>query len=104
MPVIVNKSESTIKVVDSGVVDSVVKVVEEGAQGSPGVPGGGFNLLHNQEVASDHWVINHNLGAQPNITVVDSAGSVVEGDVSYPDVNTVVLDFIGAFSGQAYLS
>jgi hypothetical protein len=40
----------------------------------------------------------------PNITVVDTAGTVVEGSYNYPNSNTVVLTFIGAFSGRAYLS
>ena len=59
---------------------------------------------HIQEVAAAVWTIEHGLGFVPNITVVDSAGTVVEGSYDYPDSNTVVLTFIGAFSGRAYLS
>ena len=59
---------------------------------------------HIQEVASATWTIEHGLGFVPNITVVDSAGTVVEGSYDYPDSNTVVLTFNGAFSGRAYLS
>lgn len=59
---------------------------------------------HIQEVASTVWTIEHGLGFVPNITVVDSAGTVVEGSYDYPDSNTVVLTFVGAFSGRAYLS
>lgn len=59
---------------------------------------------HIQEVASATWTIEHGLGFVPNITVVDSAGTVVEGSYDYPDSNTVVLTFVGAFSGRAYLS
>jgi hypothetical protein len=40
----------------------------------------------------------------PNITVIDSAGRVVEGEIAYPDANTVVLTFSAAFSGEAYAS
>ena len=50
------------------------------------------------------WAIQHNLGYNPNATCIDSAGDVIEGDVSYPDENTIYLDFIGATSGKAYLS
>jgi hypothetical protein len=57
-----------------------------------------------QSVASAIWNINHGLTFIPNITVVDSAGSVVEGDYSYPDENTVIATFSGAFAGKAYLS
>jgi hypothetical protein len=48
--------------------------------------------------------VTHGLGFTPNITVVDTAGTVVEGSYNYPNSNTVVLTFIGAFSGKAYLS
>ena len=59
---------------------------------------------HIQEVAASVWTIEHGLGFVPNITVVDSAGTVVEGSYDYPDSTTVVLTFNGAFSGRAYLS
>jgi hypothetical protein len=63
-----------------------------------------LGYVHIQEVASATWNITHGLGFTPNITVVDTAGTVVEGSYNYPNSNTVVLTFIGAFSGKAYLS
>jgi hypothetical protein len=63
-----------------------------------------LGYVHIQEVASATWNITHGLGFTPNITVVDTAGTVVEGSYNYPNSNTVVLTFIGAFSGRAYLS
>jgi hypothetical protein len=63
-----------------------------------------LGYVHIQEVASVTWNITHGLGFTPNITVVDTAGTVVEGSYNYPNSNTVVLTFIGAFSGRAYLS
>jgi hypothetical protein len=60
--------------------------------------------VHNQATPSSTWTINHNLGGQPNATVIDSAGNVVEGEITYPSANTMVLSFSGAFSGTAYLS
>ena len=60
--------------------------------------------MHIQENASATWSITHGLGFVPNITVVDTAGTVVEGSYNYPNSSTVVLTFIGAFSGRAYLS
>ena len=53
---------------------------------------------------SDTWEIHHNLGYNPNATCIDSAGNVIEGDISYPDENTIVIRFIGATMGKAYLS
>jgi hypothetical protein len=63
-----------------------------------------LGYVHIQEVASATWTINHGLGFIPNITVVDTAGTVVEGSYNYPDLSTVVLTFVGGFSGRAYLS
>lgn len=59
---------------------------------------------HTQSIASATWVINHKLGWYPNITVQDSGGSVVEGEIAYTNSNTLTVTFTGAFSGDAYLS
>jgi hypothetical protein len=63
-----------------------------------------LGYVHIQSVPSAVWNITHGLGFTPNITVVDTAGTVVEGSYNYPNSSTVVLTFIGAFSGRAYLS
>ena len=63
-----------------------------------------LGYVHIQSVPASVWNITHGLGFTPNITVVDTAGTVVEGSYNYPNSNTVVLTFIGAFSGRAYLS
>lgn len=61
-------------------------------------------VIHDQSTASDTWTINHNMGKYPSVSVVDSAGTVCEGTVTYIDSNTVVCHFNGAFSGTAYLN
>ena len=63
-----------------------------------------LGYVHIQSVPASVWNITHGLGFTPNITVVDTAGTVVEGSYNYPNSSTVVLTFIGAFSGRAYLS
>ena len=63
-----------------------------------------LGFKYTQGTPSATWTISHNLTFYPNITVVDSGGSVVEGEVSYLNSNTVVLTFRSAFSGVAYLS
>jgi hypothetical protein len=60
--------------------------------------------VHTQGSPANPWVINHNLGFYPNAVVIDSGGSNVEGDVTYPSVNQMQIAFSGAFSGVAYLS
>jgi len=78
----------------------------QGPQGEQGIPGSSqvLGYIYTQSVQASTWTITHGLDFIPNITVVDSAGSVVEGDYSYPDENTVIATFVGAFAGKAYLS
>ena len=76
-----------------------------GATGPQGIPGlSGANYVHSQAVPAATWTINHGLGRYPSVTVVDSAGSVVGGDVEYTSTNQVVIYFSAAFGGAAYLN
>lgn len=59
---------------------------------------------HNQTSASALWTINHNLGIYPNVTVIGSDGSVVEGDIQFTSRNQVRLTFSQPITGNAYLS
>jgi hypothetical protein len=59
---------------------------------------------HMQATPATVWTVIHNLGFRPNVTVVDSGGTEVIGNVHYVDDNTVQLTFSAAFGGEAYLS
>ena len=59
---------------------------------------------HMQGAASSSWSITHNLGFKPNVTVIDSAGNIVEGEIAYTNSNSLTVSFQSAFSGNAYLS
>lgn len=50
------------------------------------------------------WEITHNLDKYPSVTVVDSAGSVVIGDITYTSKSSLTVTFSAAFSGKAYLN
>lgn len=50
------------------------------------------------------WEITHNLDKYPSVTIVDSAGSVVMGDITYTSKSTLTVTFSAAFSGKAYLN
>lgn len=63
--------------------------------------GGDKHYQHNQTTPSATWTVTHNLGKLPSITVMDSAGNVVEGDYENVSVNQTILTFSGAFSGIA---
>ena len=64
--------------------------------------GGDKTHVHTQAEPAAEWTVHHNLSKKPSITVVDSADTVVIGEVEYIDTNTVRLKFIGAFAGRAY--
>lgn len=77
----------------------------DGATGPQGDPGlSGANYVHQQMVPSATWNITHNLNRFPSVTVVDSAGSVVIGAVTYVSSDVVSIEFSAAFSGNAYLN
>tara|TARA_R110000737_G_scaffold112889_1_gene146044 strand:- start:191 stop:1447 length:1257 start_codon:yes stop_codon:yes gene_type:complete len=60
--------------------------------------------LHTQGSSSSSWVVTHGLGKFPSSTVVDSAGTVVIGMVTYNSLNQVTLTFKATFSGKAYFN
>ena len=60
--------------------------------------------VHEQETASAEWTINHYLQKYPSVSVVDTAGTEVVGDVEYVDKNTCIVRFTFPFSGSAYLN
>lgn len=59
---------------------------------------------HTQSTPVSIWEINHKLDRFPNVVIVDSAGTKVEGDVKYIDSDNVKLIFGAAFAGTAYLN
>lgn len=69
-----------------------------------GTGGGDKNFIHTQGVPSATWVIQHNLGKYPSVTVIDTAGTEVEGEVRHVDVNNLVLEFSAGFAGTATLN
>lgn len=86
---------------------------QRGPQGPPGADGvqprdlpGLISYRHIQGAASDTWTITHNLDFYPNITVFDSGGSQVEGDIrqSLTDAKTLTIEFSTEISGYANLS
>lgn len=73
-------------------------------QNAGSATGSDLSYLHTQNTAASTWTINHNLGKYPSVTVVDSAGDQVEGDVNYPGLNQATVTFSAPFSGRAFLN
>lgn len=68
-------------------------------------PGGtGARYIHEQGAAASLWSVAHGLGFYPSVSVVDSAGTLVEPDIQYVDVNNVQITNASPFSGRVFLS
>lgn len=99
-------------------ITEAVEITAPGPQGVPGIPGeqgpqgpkgdtgdvAALVYTHEQAIASATWTIAHNKGFFLQATVVDSAGTQVEGNVTFQDADTIVIEFAAPFSGTAYLS
>lgn len=65
---------------------------------------GDKTYVFTQTTAESTWNIAHNMAKYPSVTIVDSGGSVVVGDVTYVDNNNLTIAFTSSFSGAAYLN
>jgi hypothetical protein len=66
--------------------------------------GGDLNFTYTQASAALVWSITHNLGKNPSVSVADSAGTWVVGQVDYINNNELTITFNAAFQGVAYLN
>lgn len=92
----------TEQVTQITIVEEATVVYEIGVPGPRGPAGIDLTYVHDQLVASATWTIHHQLNKYPSITVVDSGGNLIEGDITYTDINTAVVRFSVAFGGQAF--
>ena len=62
------------------------------------------NYEYTQNIPSAIWEIQHNLNKLVNVTVIDSANTLVTGSVEYINKNKITITFNAAFSGYATLN
>ena len=93
----INKTADALKLVRVNAAGTDLEYV------SPGTLGVDLNYTHVQ-ASSSTWVIAHSLGKIPSVTVIDSSGNKVNGDVAYTDLNNLTISFNTAFAGTAYLN
>ena len=60
--------------------------------------------VHYENMPNIEWSVTHNMNKYPSVTIVDSAGSIVEGAVDYINLSSCKITFCGAFSGKAYFN
>ena len=61
------------------------------------------NYLHTQDIASDIWVINHNLGHIPVVILLNSDDIQMFGTIEHTSINQCRVTFTQEVSGRAYL-
>lgn len=71
---------------------------------SSGLVDGDKRYVHTQSTSSSSWSITHSLGKFPSVTVIDSSGNTVLGDITYNNNNALTITFSAAFTGTAYLN
>lgn len=59
--------------------------------------------VHTQDLASDEWVIQHNLGHIPCVTLLDDNNIEMVGTIEHQTYNKCVVTFNNAVTGTAYL-
>lgn len=64
----------------------------------------GGDYTHDQMTPAFVWTIQHDLAFFPNVTVMESAGKQIFGDVEYIDQNNLTITFSREVAGKAYLS
>ena len=65
---------------------------------------GDKNFVFTQDVASNTWVIQHNLNKFPSVTSVNVNNIEMFGEVVFADVNNLTINFTSASSGKAYIN
>jgi hypothetical protein len=61
-------------------------------------------FVYIQNTPSNIWNITHGLNKYPSVTIIDTANTIVEGDVVYMNENEVKITFSAPFSGKASLN
>jgi hypothetical protein len=72
---------------------------ERGPQGEAGKDAKEFNF--EQLSPASTWYVNHNFGYPPSVTVFNSGGEVVEGQILHVTNNLTLIYFNIALSGNA---
>jgi hypothetical protein len=91
---------------DGSIIIAGANITISGGVISANVAGGGGdkNYVHNQGLAAAVWNVTHNLGKLPSVTVINSAGEEVVGEVNHTDNNSLTITFAGGFSGVATMN
>jgi hypothetical protein len=62
------------------------------------------NYVHDQQVASNSWVVIHGLNKFAAVSVVNTANQAIVGDITYNSLNQLTITFTSSISGKAYIN
>jgi hypothetical protein len=62
------------------------------------------NFVFDKQVAASVWVVVHNMGKYPSVSIVDTANDQVDAEVKYNSINQLTITFTAAVAGKAYLN
>lgn len=71
-------------------------------RGEQGVAGVSATYVHTQAVLSTSWIVTHNLGKRPAVTITDIAGNEVDAEIKHVDSNTLTVLFSLNQTGKVY--
>lgn len=86
------------------IAEQTILLVETDHQSSTSNTSSSTTFTFEQSVASDTWNVMHNLDKYPSVSIVDSGGNLVDGEVKYVTSNRILINFTSPFSGKAYLN
>jgi len=77
---------------------------EEWLESLKGMDGIGKGYEYIQDMASETWIVQHNLKNQyPVIVCIDDTGDQIYGDINYYSENTTIITFNTAVKGKAFI-
>lgn len=82
---------------------TIIREVGTGV-GPPGQGAVDLSRVHVQNSPATLWAVTHNMPYPPSVTVVDSAGRVVQTDVQYVTPSLIHVSMSAPFAGTVYLS
>lgn len=98
------KVEPTFGTPIPGLADKIKQMTDTPTESGSLSGGGDKSYEFNQLSPKKIWNIPHGLNKRPSVTIVDSGGTEVKGDVKYDDNNNATISFTAAFAGIAYLN
>lgn len=101
----VNLTETeTPIIIGEGSGSQITLVLDDGVMIGGTGGGGSSNYRFIQSSAQPTWVIPHNLGRRPAVTILDSDGRQIVAEVVHLDTSTVSINFSVPVLGSAELN